>query len=78
METPPCRADVNAAIADVLFVDPNELTSSTDLADLGLESIRLHSLIEHFRSAGADVTFAELAEDLHLAHWYRVLTDESS
>ncbi|MGA9870905.1 MAG: phosphopantetheine-binding protein [Rhodococcus sp. (in: high G+C Gram-positive bacteria)] len=73
--TPMSKADVDTVVAETLFVEPDELTPTTDLADLGLESIRLHSLVEIFRSRGSEVSFTDLAEDLHLSHWYLVLTE---
>ncbi|AUX23104.1 isochorismatase [Sorangium cellulosum] len=42
--------------------------------DLGLDSIRLMTLVERWRGAGIDVTFVELAERPTLAAWWELLS----
>lgn len=64
---------VNSDIADILFVDVAELSASTNLADIGLESVRLHTLVDIWRAVGAEVTFRDLGNDLTLGRWYEVL-----
>ncbi|MFI9531895.1 phosphopantetheine-binding protein [Nocardia fusca] len=57
-------------LAEVLFVEPAELTADTDLADLGLDSLRLTTLVEGWRDTGARIGFAELAEEPVLGAWF--------
>ncbi|MEV3964546.1 AMP-binding protein [Nocardia sp. NPDC050193] len=57
-------------IAELLCADPDVLTAETDLADLGLDSLRLTTLVERWRGAGARIGFAELAEEPVLGTWF--------
>lgn len=57
-------------IAELLFADPAELTPDTDLAGLGLDSLRLATLVDRWRGAGARIGFAELAEEPVLGTWF--------
>lgn len=67
----PLTADrVRADIADLLGVEPAELDGDADLQDLGLDSMRIMSLVERWRAAGATgLEFADLAEDPRLDRW---------
>lgn len=56
------RTEVVAELATALEVTADEIGEEDDLFDLGLDSIRLMSLVEAFRARGATVNFAELAE----------------
>lgn len=61
-------------VASVLGVDPAELTAQTDLLDAGLDSVRIMSLMEKWRSAGhADIDFPTLAGDPVLGSWIELL-----
>ncbi|MFD4461419.1 phosphopantetheine-binding protein [Nocardia sp. NPDC058480] len=61
-------------VADVLGVDPAELTAATDLLDAGLDSVRIMSLVEKWRSAGhAEVDFPTLAGEPVLGSWIELL-----
>lgn len=62
-------------IAGLLGVPAERVGDETDLVALGLDSIRLMSLTEVWRSAGYAVTFAELAERPTLANWRRLLRE---
>ncbi|MFB7878215.1 MULTISPECIES: phosphopantetheine-binding protein [unclassified Nocardia] len=65
---------VIADVAGVLGVDPSELTAQTDLLDAGLDSVRIMSLVEKWRSAGhADIDFPTLAGDPVLGSWFELL-----
>ena len=56
------RAEVVSELATALELTSAEVGDDDDLFDLGLDSIRLMSLVEVFRVRGATVSFAELAE----------------
>ncbi|MFC9438197.1 phosphopantetheine-binding protein [Nocardia sp. NPDC057030] len=68
------RQDVIADIAAALGVAPDEVPVDGDLTDAGLDSVRLMSLVEKWRSAGADeADFATLAAEPVLSAWLDVL-----
>ncbi|WP_371495285.1 phosphopantetheine-binding protein [Kitasatospora sp. NBC_00374] len=53
---------LRADLADLLDEPAEEIGDDDDLRDLGLDSIRLMSLISLWRARGARVEFADLAE----------------
>ncbi|GEE00598.1 hypothetical protein nbrc107696_10440 [Gordonia spumicola] len=61
-------------LVDILFVDPAELTSNTDLMDLGLTSISLARLVDIWRERGVQADFAALAENTSVRNWLTVLS----
>jgi len=63
------RADV-AALLD----EPAEALDAYDnLLDRGLDSIRLMTLVERWRRAGAEISFVDLAERPTLAEWHELI-----
>jgi bifunctional isochorismate lyase/aryl carrier protein len=60
----------------LLDVPADELFDDENLLYAGLDSIRLMSLLERWRRAGAITTFVELAERPTLADWWRVLAEK--
>lgn len=60
---------LRADIARLLHEDPSEIGDDDSLIDLGLDSIRAMTLVTRWREAGADLTFAEAAENPTLGHW---------
>ncbi|GAA1009563.1 hypothetical protein Aple_045610 [Acrocarpospora pleiomorpha] len=66
---------VREDVVDVLAEPPAELSDDENLLDLGLDSIRVMSLVERWRAAGVDTTFAELAERPTVADWWKLLAD---
>ncbi|MEV0063885.1 phosphopantetheine-binding protein [Nocardia sp. NPDC050718] len=61
-------------VATALGVDPAELTADTDLLDAGLDSVRIMSLVEKWRSDGyAHIDFPTLAGDPVLGSWIEQL-----
>jgi aryl carrier-like protein len=65
---------VRAAVADILHLLPDEVRDTDNLFDHGLDSIRLLSLLERWRDAGAEVSFMELAEQPTIEYWLTLLT----
>lgn len=57
----------------VLALDPDELTTDTDLRELGLDSIQLMALAGRLRKAGMAVTFSELAAEPTIDAWQRLI-----
>lgn len=64
---------VRADVAALLHLRPEEIVDTDDLFEYGLDSVRLLTLLERWREAGAEVSFVDLAEDATLAHWSKVL-----
>ncbi|MHA6626141.1 phosphopantetheine-binding protein [Pseudonocardia sichuanensis] len=65
---------VRADVADLLGCDPAEIDPDEDLLDRGVDSIRLMSLVEQWRQAGATgLEFADLAEQPVLRHWEKLV-----
>ncbi|GGO38180.1 phosphopantetheine-binding protein [Streptomyces lasiicapitis] len=66
---------VRADVAELLGCDPAEIAPDDNLFDLGLDSVRIMTLVERWRSGGAaDLEFPDLAEQPELAHWTALLT----
>jgi len=71
---PASPAALRAEVAALLEVPAVELLDDENLMHAGLDSIRLMSLLERWRRAGADTTFVDLADRPTLADWWRVLS----
>jgi aryl carrier-like protein len=65
---------IEADVADVLYVQASDLDREQDLRDQGLDSVRIMDLLERWRRAGAkDIDFITLAEDPRLSRWTTIL-----
>ncbi|BDH59219.1 phosphopantetheine-binding protein [Tsukamurella sp. PLM1] len=75
MSTSPLTADrVRADVAELLQLPPHEIADDDNLFDLGLDSVRVMTLIQRWRDAGAaELEFPDLAEQPELAHWQRLV-----
>ncbi|GAB05494.1 isochorismatase [Gordonia amarae] len=72
------RDQIVGDIAEVLEIAPGELEDDTNVLDMGLDSVRLMSLIERWRAQGAhraDVVI--LAGDPTIGAWVRELNTPS-
>ncbi|MGW4027344.1 phosphopantetheine-binding protein [Streptomyces sp. NPDC005009] len=68
---------IRADVAEILGCDISEIGPEENLYDLGMDSVRLMTLMERWRSAGApDLELPDLAECPELAHWTSLLTGE--
>ncbi|GGV28718.1 phosphopantetheine-binding protein [Streptomyces spectabilis] len=66
---------IRADVAELLDCDPAEIAPDDNLMDHGLDSVRIMTLIERWRAAGAaSVEFPDLAERPELGHWTALLT----
>jgi aryl carrier-like protein len=65
---------VRADVAELLYLEPAEVTDTEDLLGSGLDSIRILTLVERWREAGARISFVELAEAPTLAAWWTLLS----
>lgn len=73
MSTTLTRDRMVADLAALLDLPADELTEDANLLDLGLDSVRLMSLVERWRSEGAVIDFVDLASDPELGAWYEVV-----
>ncbi|MEU9862516.1 phosphopantetheine-binding protein [Streptomyces sp. NPDC047971] len=60
-------------VADVLYVEAEDIDPEESLLDQGLDSIRLMALVETWRADGAELGFVELAERPTLRDWAALL-----
>lgn len=63
---------MRADIAGMLHEDPQDIHDDDNLMDLGLDSMRIMKLVSHWREAGANLDFADLASEATLAHWWTI------
>lgn len=61
--------DLTRELAHMLQLDASDLTSETNLVDMGLDSLGMMTLVERFRKNGTSVTFLDLAETPTLEHY---------
>ncbi|CAM3145434.1 phosphopantetheine-binding protein [Tsukamurella hominis] len=75
MSTSPLTADrVRADVAELLQVPAHSIADDDNLFDLGLDSVRVMTLIQRWRDAGAaELEFPDLAEQPELAHWQQLV-----
>ncbi|GGN84850.1 hypothetical protein GCM10010112_64540 [Actinoplanes lobatus] len=71
---PTSAAELQAQIAEVLEEPADSFGPDDDLIDVGLDSIRLMTLVERWRSGGVRLDFADLAEDATVNGWWALLT----
>ncbi|GAA1384230.1 hypothetical protein GCM10009639_05470 [Kitasatospora putterlickiae] len=64
---------IRAEVADLLGEDPEEIPLDENLADWGLDSVRLMALAERWRAEGAEVAFLQLAERPAVEAWAELL-----
>ncbi|MFP3987384.1 phosphopantetheine-binding protein [Streptomyces sp. E11-3] len=66
---------VRADVAELLDCEPAGIGPDEDLFNLGLDSVRIMTLVERWRAAGATtLEFPDLAERPELGHWTALLT----
>ncbi|MFK4098781.1 phosphopantetheine-binding protein [Streptomyces sp. NPDC019531] len=64
-------------LAECLFLEPGEVDLQDSPFAAGLDSLRIVTLLEGWRAAGADVTFVDLAECTSFAQWWQLLTERT-
>lgn len=70
---PASLSALQAEVAALLQMPASDLLADENLIYAGLDSIRLMSLLERWRRAGATTTFVELAERPTLSDWWNLL-----
>lgn len=63
-------------IADMIYVDPEEIGDNDNLMDLGLDSMRAMNLVLLWQQRSIHLNFAELATSLTLAHWWGIASSK--
>ncbi|UOQ42593.1 isochorismatase [Halobacillus salinarum] len=66
--------EVKEQVAEILETNPEKIDDEANLISMGLDSIRMMSLVEEWREMGADVDFMKLAETPTLVHWWSLLS----
>lgn len=70
---------VRADVAELLGCAPAELAPGEDLLDRGMDSLRIMTLVERWRAAGAGtLEFPDLAERPELGHWTALVAGEGA
>lgn len=64
-------------VAASLMMLASDIHASDNLLDLGMDSIRLMTLLEKWRAQGAKVDFVELAEAATLGEWWTIIEAKS-
>ena len=59
-------------VAESLGVAPDTLTPDPNLADAGLDSLRLIMLVEKWRAEGVTVDFQDILTRATLAEWFEL------
>ena len=59
-------------VAESLGVSPDTLSPDTNLADAGLDSLRLIMLVEKWRAEGVTVDFQDILTRATLAEWFEL------
>ena len=67
-------AQLQRQIAQALQIHPDDFEASDNLMDVGLDSIRLMSLLDQWRNAGANVDFIDLADTPTVNDWSSLLS----
>ncbi|GGK04031.1 hypothetical protein GCM10010123_37470 [Pilimelia anulata] len=69
----PREERVRAQIAELLEVPADGIEVTDDLIDHGLDSVRVMTLVETWRTEGAEVSFVALAEEPTVRAWAALL-----
>jgi len=73
---PPSLDALREEVATLLQMPASDLRPDDNLLDLGLDSIRLMTLVERWRAADPRITFVVLAEQATLQAWWRLLSSQ--
>jgi bifunctional isochorismate lyase/aryl carrier protein len=67
---------IRSEVAELLEVAPEEIGDDDSLLDWGLDSLRVMTLVERWRSEGVEVSFVALAEEPTLRGFARLVAAE--
>ncbi|WP_440054718.1 isochorismatase family protein [Pseudoalteromonas sp. T1lg65] len=65
--------DIQQAIAMVLSMDVEDVDPDENLLYLGLDSIRVMTLVDQWRAQGIDITLQALAEATTVNEWHQIM-----
>ena len=65
---------IRSDVAELLAAPVSVIRAEDNLIDMGLDSIRIMTLVERWRSAGVDVNFMDLTPSPCLTAWWDVLS----
>jgi aryl carrier-like protein len=65
-------------LAEYLHQEPDDVDLHENPLDAGLDSLRITTLAERWRSAGVDVSFVDLAERTSFAQWWQLLSERQA
>lgn len=69
------RDRIRADVAEVLDLTPGQVVDDVSLLEQGMDSIRLMTLLELWRSRGAEIDFISLADEPTVVRWLALLGD---
>ncbi|WP_329388646.1 phosphopantetheine-binding protein [Streptomyces sp. NBC_01716] len=75
MPEPLTPASFRTDLAEFLHLSPEEVDLDENPLQAGLDSLRIVTLAERWRAAGADIGFVELAERTSFAQWWQLLSE---
>ncbi|MGP4050470.1 amino acid adenylation domain-containing protein [Streptomyces sp. 2A115] len=75
---PAVQRRIREAVSEVLGLPPDAAAETDNLISHGLDSIRTMALVGRWRSAGAEVDYAELAKEPTIGAWTRLLAQRLS
>lgn len=67
--------EIRAEVARLLDLPVSDIADDDDLLDLGMDSVRLMSLVQRWQERGVSVEFADLAERPELSAWIELVTE---
>lgn len=65
---------VRQQVSELLDEKLSDIDDNEDLIDKGLDSIRIMSLVEKWRSIGVDITFMKLVKRPTISNWWSLLS----
>ncbi|MEV7807436.1 amino acid adenylation domain-containing protein [Microbispora sp. NPDC088329] len=68
------RDALRRAVSDLLGIELTPEDDDSNVFELGLQSLELMRLANRLNRSGAEVTFAQLADDPRLSAWFELLT----
>ncbi len=67
--------ELREEVAAILELPVSEVTADDDLLDLGMDSVRLMTLVQRWKDRGVLVEFADLAERTELGAWIELVAE---
>ena len=68
------QAQLKQKIKSMIPFHEQDIGDNDNLLEIGMDSISIMQLVNHWRSQKRDITFSSLVETPTLADWYRLLS----